>query len=68
MHLALAGGPVGHITLRGTQPQPVAHILDVAPTDIGTPAGAKGAVWSHDRFMKQRVDVVWMEVTVVLVT
>ena len=67
VHL-IAAGAVGHTTLRGTQPQPVAHVFDVAPRDAGGPAGAKGDIWLHDRFVKQRVDVVRVEVTVVLVT
>ena len=66
---AAGGAPLGHITVAATQPQPVAHVLVGAAAAIaGAPGGSKGAVWSHDRFEKQSVEVVWVEMTVVLVT
>ena len=59
----------GHITLASAQLQPAAHILliIIAPA-AGGPGGSKGSFWSQDSFMKQRVDVVRVVVTVVLVT
>ena len=61
--------PGGHITLASAQLQPAAHILliIIAPA-AGGPGGSKGSFWSQDSFMKQRVDVVRVVVTMVLVT
>ena len=68
--------PVGHITaVFWAQPHPVAHILDpmglaptAAPAGAPAPGGSNGGCEAQDGFVKQRVDVSIVVVTVVLVT
>ena len=64
-----AGTPLGQVTpVIGAQAQPVAHILVPPPGAAGAPGASKGSFLSQDSFVKQRVEVLRMEVTVVLVT
>ena len=68
--------PVGHITaVFRAQPHPVAHILDpmglapaAAAAGAPAPGGSNGGCEAQDGFVKQRVDVSIVVVTVVLVT
>ena len=68
--------PVGHITaVFRAQPHPVAHILEpigLAPAAAAAgapgPGGSNGGCEAQDGFVKQRVDVSIVVVTVVLVT
>ena len=62
----------GHITpVIPAQPHPVLHILGpigLAAAAAGAPGGSKGGCEAQDGFVKQRVDVLIVVVTVVLVT
>ena len=61
------GGPLGHVTLAATQAQPCGHLFP-PPRAVGTPGGSKGLVCAHARLVKQRVEVVMVVGTTVLVT
>ena len=78
-HIALPAAPLikslhvrGHTTpVIPAQPHPVLHILGpigLAAAAAGAPGGSKGGCDAQDGFVKQRVDVLIVVVTVVLVT
>ena len=77
-HIALRTAPSKSTQLRGhttpvipAQPHPVLHILGpigLAAAAAGAPGGSKGGCDAQDGFVKQRVDVLIVVVTVVLVT
>ena len=77
-HIALRTAPSKSTQLRGhitpvipAQPHPVLHILGpmgLAAAAAGAPGGSKGGCEAQDGFVKQRVEVSTVVVTVVLVT